>query len=178
MLTQPFQNIPRGGDFGNFPKSLQKERTANPSGILSRIHPSKLQTEPRGGKHVFRVCSCKIQSLVLETQHLRIIFGILDAPGMPGARNPTFTNYFWDFGPTWDVWRWKPNIYELFLRFWTYTWDAWCWKPIFRENVSKTYIFFTVWEPPGIQKRMKRMKAKWYTAGSSDPRFLTRLRPG
>ena len=41
--------------------------------------------------------------------------------------------------------------------------------------------FYTVWEPPGIQKRMKRMnrmKAIWYTAGSSDPRFLARLRPG
>ena len=98
---------------------------------------------------------------MLETQHLRIIFGIWDLPGMPGVRNPTFTNYFlgfWthlgclvpevyiydfflDFGPTWDVWCQKPNIYKLFLGFWTYTWDAWCWKPIFRENVPKTSIF-------------------------------------
>ena len=84
-------------DFGNFSKSLQKERTANPSEILSRIHPSKLQTEPRGEKHVCRVFSCKKQILVLETQHLRIIFWILDPPGMFGVRNPTVTNYFWDF---------------------------------------------------------------------------------
>ena len=41
------------------------------------------------------------------------------------------------------VWCWKPNIYELFLRCWTYTWDAWCWKPIFRENVAKTLFFFS-----------------------------------
>ena len=40
-------------DFGNFAKSLQKERTANLSEILSRIHYSKLQTEPRGAKHFF-----------------------------------------------------------------------------------------------------------------------------
>ena len=107
------------------------------SEMCIRDSPSTLQTEPRGEKHIFCIFPAKIQSLVLETQHLRIIFGILDPPGMPGARNPTFTNYFGDFGPTWDVWCWKPNIYELFLRFWTYTWDAWCWTPIFRENVQK-----------------------------------------
>ena len=89
----------------------------------------------------FVFCLAKIQSLVLETKHLQIMFRILDPPGMFGVRNPTFTNYFLDFGPTWDVWCWKPNIYELFLRFWTYTWDAWCWKPIFRENVPKTLVF-------------------------------------
>ena len=88
-------------DFGNFSKSFQKERTANPREVLSRIHPSRLQTEPRGEKHIFCVFPAKIESLVLETQHLRIIFGILDPPGMSGARNPTFTNYFGDFGPTW-----------------------------------------------------------------------------
>ena len=44
--------------------------------------------------------------------------------------------------------------------------------------------FYTVWEPLGVQKTIKtiktinRMKAKWYTTGSSDPRFLTHLRPG
>ena len=37
-------------DFGNFPKSLQQVLTANPSKRLSRIPPSKLQTEPRGEK--------------------------------------------------------------------------------------------------------------------------------
>ena len=82
----------------------------------------------------------KIESLVLETQHLRIIFEILDPPGMFGVRNPTFTNYFWDFGPTWDVWCWKPNIYELFLRFWTYTWDAWCWNPFSEKMLQKHLV--------------------------------------
>ena len=54
----------------------------------------------------------------------------------------------------------------------------------FPRKCSKTIDFYTVWEPPSILKRMKRMvrmsrmKAKWYTTGSSDPRFLTRLRPG
>ena len=107
---------------GNFSKSLQKERAANPSEIPSRIHPSKLQTEPWGEKHIFRVLSFKkskgwcwkpniyelflgfwthLGCLVSETQHLRIICGILDPPGMSGVRNPTFTHYFWDFGPTW-----------------------------------------------------------------------------
>ena len=42
----------------------------------------------------------KIKSLVLETQHLRIMF--------------------WDFGFTWDAWCQKPNIYELFWGFWTH----------------------------------------------------------
>ena len=50
---------------------------------------------------------------------------------MPGVRNQTFTNYFWDFGPTWDVWCQKPNIYELFWDFGP-TWDVWC---------QKTYIY-------------------------------------
>ena len=66
MLTQPLKIFPEA-DFGNFSKSLQKERTANPSEILSRIHPSKLQTEPRGEQTIFRVFPAKIQSLVLET---------------------------------------------------------------------------------------------------------------
>ena len=35
-------------DLGNFSRSLQKVRTANPSETLSRSPPSKLQTEPRG----------------------------------------------------------------------------------------------------------------------------------
>ena len=54
----------------------------------------------------------------------------------------------------------------------------------FPRKCSKEIDFYTVWEPPGILKRMKRMnrmkrmKAEWYTAGSSDPRFLARLRPG
>ena len=38
-----------------------------------------------------------LECVVLETKHLRIIFGTLDPPGMPGLRNPTFTNYVWDF---------------------------------------------------------------------------------
>ena len=49
------------------------------------------------------------------------------------------------------------------------------------KKMFPNIVFFTVWEPPGIQKTMKpmnRMKAKWYTTGSSDPRFLTRLRSG
>ena len=40
------RGISKEADFGCFSKSLQKERTANPSEILSRTHPSKLQTEP------------------------------------------------------------------------------------------------------------------------------------
>ena len=63
MLTQPSKISPEA-DFGNFSKSLQKERTANPSEILSRIHPSKLQTEPRGEKHIFDVFPTQIKSLV------------------------------------------------------------------------------------------------------------------
>ena len=54
MLTQPSKISPEA-DFGNFSKSLQKERTAIFSEILSRIHPSTFQTEPRGEKHIF-VC--------------------------------------------------------------------------------------------------------------------------
>ena len=72
-----------------------------------------------------------------KTKHVRIIFGILDPPGMFGARHPTFTNYFLDFEPTWDVWCQKPNIYELFLRFGTYTWDAWCWNPFSEKMLQK-----------------------------------------
>ena len=67
-------------DFGNLSKSLQKERTANPSEILSRIHPSKLQTKPRGEEYIFCVLSYKNPK--------------------SGVGNPTFTNYFWGFGPT------------------------------------------------------------------------------
>ena len=51
----------------------------------------------------------------------------------------------------------------------------------FPRKYAKILQFYTVWEPPGVQKtiyRIKRMKAKWYTTGSSDPRFLTRLRSG
>ena len=54
----------------------------------------------------------------------------------------------------------------------------------FPRKCSQNIDLLTVREPPGIQKQMKRMnrmkqmKAKWYTAGSSDPRFLTRLRSG
>ena len=46
-------------DFGNFPKSLRKMRTANPSEMLSRIPPSKLKMEPRGKTHIFRVSNEK-----------------------------------------------------------------------------------------------------------------------
>ena len=52
MLTQPSKISPEA-DFGDFSKSLQKERTAIFSEILSRIHPSKLQTEPRVETHFF-----------------------------------------------------------------------------------------------------------------------------
>ena len=45
----------------------------------------------------------------------------------------------------------------------------------FSKKMFKNNDLYTVWEPPGI---LKRMKAKWYMTGSSDPRFLTRLRPG
>ena len=71
------------------------------------------------GEHFLKM-DPDLECLVLETQHLRIIFWILDPPGMPGVRNPTITTYFWVFGPTWDVWYQKPNIYELFLGFWTH----------------------------------------------------------
>ena len=47
-------------DFGNSSKSLQQVRTANPSEILSRTHPSKLQTEPRGEKLIFRIFPARI----------------------------------------------------------------------------------------------------------------------
>ena len=57
MLTQPLKISPEA-DLGNVSKSLQQVRTANPSEILSRTHPSKLQTEPRGEKHIFYI-SCK-----------------------------------------------------------------------------------------------------------------------
>ena len=53
-------------------------RTANPSGILGRTHPSKLQTEPRGEKHIFWVSRATIQRLALETQYLRIMFEVWD----------------------------------------------------------------------------------------------------
>ena len=136
MLTQPSKISPEA-DFGNFSKSLQKERTAIFSEILSRIHPSTFQTEPRCEKHIFRVFLAKIQSLVFETQHVRIIFQVLDL-----------------------------HLGCLVL------------EAHFPRTCSKSIDFYTVWEPPGILKRMKRMKAKWYTTGSSDPRFLTRLRSG
>ena len=42
-------------DFGNFSRSLQKMRTANPSEMLSRIPPSELKMEQRGKKHIFHV---------------------------------------------------------------------------------------------------------------------------
>ena len=49
--------------------------------------------------------------------------------------------------------------------------------PHFPRKCVKILQFYTVWEPPGFLKRIvrikriKRMKAKWYTTGSSDPRF-------
>ena len=58
MLTQPSKISPEA-DFGDFSKSLQKERTAIFSEILCRIHPSKLQTEPRGEKLIFRIFPAK-----------------------------------------------------------------------------------------------------------------------
>ena len=79
---------------------------------------------------------------------------------MFGVGNPTFTNYFWDFGPT-------PGMLGVGTHV--------------PRKCSKNIDFYTVWEPPGILNRMCRMcrmKATWYTAGSSEPRFLTRLRPG
>ena len=88
-------------DFGNFSNSFQALRTANPSEVLSRTAPLKLQTEPRGEKHMCRVFHSKIQSLVFETQHLR------------------FFLRFWT--QTWDVWCWKAQICELLLRFGTQT---------------------------------------------------------
>ena len=48
------------------------------------------------------------------------------------------------------------------------------------RKCAKILQFYTVWEPPGVQKRIcriqrihriHRMKAKWYTTGTSDPRF-------
>ena len=52
--------------------------------------------------------------------------------------NPTFTHYFWDFGPTWDAWRQKPNIYELCLGFVWPAWDVWCQKP----NIYESFLGF------------------------------------
>ena len=57
----------------------------------------------------------------------------------------------------------------------------------FPRKYANILQLYTVWEPPGVQNRIKRihriqrihrMKAKWYTTGSTDPRFLTRLRSG
>ena len=126
--TPPSQNVAfkifPEADFKNFSKSLQKVRTANSSQILNRIHTSKLQTEPRGEKHV------------------------------------SFCVFFQQKS---NVWCWKPNIYALFLRFWTYTWDASCQKPNIYEFflgfwtqlgclVSETQhlrIIFGILDPPG-----------------------------
>ena len=70
---------------------------------------------------------------------------------MFGARNPAFTKYFEDFGPTWDVWCQKPNIYELFLGFVVL-------ETHFPRKCSKNIDFYTVWEPA------------WYTkADPADP---------
>ena len=80
-----------------------------------------------------------------------------------------------------QVWCRKPDIYELFLRFWTQTWDAWCWKPIFRENVPTTLIFTRFGSRRGTRNRIhrihriqqiQRIQRKWSTAGSSHPRLL------
>ena len=109
--------------------------------------------------------------LVSETQHVRIIFGILDPPGMYGVK--------------------KPNIYELFFGIRTHLgclvsetqhlriiFGIWCWKPIFRENVSKTLIFTRFGSRRGTRKRIQwiqtiqRIQRKWSTAGSSHPRLL------
>ena len=38
------------------------------------------------------------------------------------------------------VWCWKPNIYKLFLRFWTYTWDDWCWNPFSEKMLQKHLV--------------------------------------
>ena len=91
-------------DFGNFSKSLQKERTANPSEILSRIHFSKFQTEPRGEKHV--VC--------LFSPHNSKVW----------CWKPNIYALFLSFGTyTWDAWCWKPIFREnvsktlIFTRF-------------------------------------------------------------
>ena len=67
------QNLPRGR-FWELSKSLQKERTAIFREILSRIHPSKLQTKPRGEKQFFVILSCKNPKFCV--------------------RNQTFTHYF------------------------------------------------------------------------------------
>ena len=100
MLTQPSKISPEA-DFGNFSKSLQKERTAIFSEILSRIHPSTFQTEPRGEKHIFRVFSCKNPKSGVENPTFTNCFwGFGPRPGMFGVWTPTFTNYFWGFGPT------------------------------------------------------------------------------
>ena len=52
------QNL-ASGRFLNFSKSLQKMRTANPSEKLSITLPLKLQTEPRGEKHIVRMFLAK-----------------------------------------------------------------------------------------------------------------------
>ena len=86
-------------------------RTANPSEALSRTPPLKLQTEPRGEKHVFRVFPATIRSLVLETQHLRIMFEV-----------------------------WDPDLGCLVLdtSILRIHFEAWDPDPIFRENVQNT----------------------------------------
>ena len=95
VLTQPSKISPEAG-FENFSKSLQKERAAIFREILSRIHPSKLQTEPRGEKHIFMVLFFKQKSEVLRPK-------------------PNIYDLFFVLGPFWDVWCPKPNIYELFF---------------------------------------------------------------
>ena len=92
----------------------------HPHPVSTAVHP---QTEPRGEKHIFRDCSCKNPKF--------------------GVGKPTFTNYFLDFGPTWDVWCQKPNIYELFLGFWTHL-------GCLVSETQHLRIIFGIWDPPGM----------------------------
>ena len=107
----------------------------------------------------FEVLDPDLGCLVLEIQEMRIHFGRGSSGGLQAACG-------WPEGPP----------------------KSWSDSGIhFPRKYAKILQFYTVWEPPGVQNRIKtikrinrmnRMKAKWYTTGSSDPRFLTRLRSG
>ena len=77
-----------------------------------------------------------------------------------GVGNPTFAYYF--------------EVLDLHL-------GCLVLEAHFPGTCSKNTDLFTVWEPLVVHKRIHRIKPikrKWYMAGSSDPRFLTRLSSG
>ena len=86
-----------------------------------------------------------------------------------GVGNPTFTNYFWDLGPTWDAWCQKPNIYKLFLGFWTHLGplgefrDALgdLWVPFGRSLGSFWEALGMPWDALGDHAKNRPQKGLW-----------------